>query len=132
MKLSCDQYKKPLLKACQVNQQAFLRSAAQKEPILSNSMGQHSWKEHLVQLTLKHISHGHLVSPITQGGFRDLCATFLSLICPGREKAQTDVEKNLPSWFKKSLVPCSVCTCMCCTAGPLFSFKQPIKAYFGT
>lgn len=70
-------------------------------------MGQHFWTEHRIQLTLKHISRGHLVSPVTLGTeLRDLCATFPSVICPGREEAQDDMEQNLSSWFKKNLVPC--------------------------
>lgn len=140
MKPSCDQYKKSLLKPCQVNQQAFLRSAAQKEPILSHSTGTTFLERapHPAYLEEHPPWRRHLVSLTTQGTeLKDFSTTFPSLICHGRQEAQADMEQNLSSWFKKNLVPCLVrtellCTCMCCTAGALFSFKQPIKAYFGT
>lgn len=48
MKLNSDQYKKSLLKPCQVDQQAFLRRAAPEVPALSNSTGWHFWNEHLI------------------------------------------------------------------------------------
>lgn len=110
MKPSCDQHKKSLLKPRQVNQQAFLRSAEER----ANSEEFHGaafleGASHPAYLEAHPPWARHLVSPITQGTeLRDLCATFPSLICPGREEAQADKEQNLSSWFKKNLVPCLV------------------------